>query len=80
MSLQNIEKRLNRSNNRPLLKNANIKNKVKELDSARRKYYLLADITIKNFLNPFNTCQDIIKKLTKFNEKTHSNNNQRKKL
>ena len=48
VDLKELEKRLNKSYNRPLLKNSNILNKLKELDTFRRKYYLKADIIIKN--------------------------------
>ena len=43
-----LEKRLKKSTNRPLLKNVDLAEKVKELDIARRKYYLLSDIIIQN--------------------------------
>ena len=43
-SLQILEKRLKNSFKRPLLKNIDIKRKLKELDFKRRKYYLQADI------------------------------------
>ena len=40
--------RLKNTKKRPLLANVNIEKKIKELDITRRKYYLLADIIIKN--------------------------------
>ena len=43
-----ITERLKKSYKRPLLLNTNIEKKIKELDLSRRKYYLLADIKIKN--------------------------------
>jgi len=43
-----ITERLKKSYKRPLLINTNIEKKITELDLLRRKYYLLADIKIKN--------------------------------
>ena len=62
---------------RPLLINEDIEKKLKELDSKRRKYYLLADVILKNyddpnkivsaFLEKYKKCQEII--LVEPNEK-----------
>ncbi len=49
--------------------------KVKELDIARRKYYLLSDIIIKNTNSPIDTCKNFIKKFAYFHEKTNTNKN-----
>ncbi len=46
--LGELEKRLSKSINRPLLQNNNILNKLKKLDTQRRKYYLEANIKIQN--------------------------------
>ena len=75
INLNSLEKRLAKSLNRPLLKNVDLKKKIKELDTARRKYYLLADIRIYNIDTIFNTCQNIIEKFFSFHEKTNSNKN-----
>ena len=73
VSLLELEKRLKKSTNRPLLKNVDLAEKVKELDIARRKYYLLSDITIKNTNSPIDTCKNFIKKFANFHEKTNIN-------
>ena len=41
-------KRLNYSQNRPLLKDSNILTKINQLDQQRRKHYLNADLIIDN--------------------------------
>ena len=73
VELSELEKRLEKSTNRPLLMNVNIKEKVKELDIARRKYYLLSDIIIKNTNSPIDAFKNFIEKFAKFNEKTNIN-------
>ena len=75
VSLLELEKRLKKSTKRPLLKNVDIAEKVKELDIVRRKYYLLSDITIKNTNSPIDTCKNFIKKFAYFHEKTNINKN-----
>ena len=74
-SLKVLEKRLKKSVKRPLLKNVDIKRKLKELDFNRRRYYLQADIIIQNIDNPLNTCKNFINEFFKFHEKTNSNKN-----
>ena len=75
VSLLKLEKRLKKSINRPLLKNVDLEEKVKELDIARRKYYLLSDIIIKNTNSPISIYKNFIKKFADFHEKTNSNKN-----
>ena len=75
VSLLKLEKRLKKSTNRPLLKNVDLAEKVKELDIARRKYYLLSDIIIKNTNSPIDACKNFIKKFSYFHEKTNINKN-----
>ena len=75
VNLLKLEKRLKKSINRPLLKNVNLEEKVKQLDIARRKYYLLSDIIIKNTNSPVDTCKNFIKKFSNFHEKTNINKN-----
>ena len=71
--LSELKRRLSNSYNRPLLKGVNLTKKIKELDTQRRKYYLLADIKIQNINTTKNSCQTFIKKLTIFHEKKISN-------
>ncbi|HJO13506.1 MAG: (d)CMP kinase [Pelagibacteraceae bacterium] len=80
VSLLELEKRLKKSTKRPLLKNVDIAEKVKELDIVRRKYYLLSDITIKNTNSPIDTCKNFIKKFAYFHEKTNINKNKKQKM
>ena len=80
VSLFELEKRLKKSNNRPLLKNVNIREKVKELDIARRKYYLLSDIIIQNTNSPIDTCKNFIEEFFNFHEKTNFNKNQKQEI
>ena len=75
VSLLELEKRLKKSTNRPLLKNVDLAEKVKELDIARRKYYLLSDIIIKNTNSPIDACKNFKKKFAYFHEKTNINKN-----
>ena len=55
--------RLKKSSKRPLLIGSDIETKVKELDSIRRKYYLLADIRIKNINDASKAINEILKKI-----------------
>ena len=64
-------KRLKYSTKRPLILGQDIEKKIKELDTARRKYYLLADIIIKNYDNPTATLINFLKKYKKLNEKNN---------
>ena len=75
VNLKELEKRLKRSFNRPLLKNTDINEKMKKLDTERRKYYLLADIIIQNANTPIDTFKNFIKEFSIFNEKTNSYKN-----
>jgi shikimate kinase len=75
INLKVLEKRLKKSIRRPLLKNVDIKKKLKELDFDRRKYYLQADIIIQNIDTPLDTYKNFIEKFFKFHEKTNSNKN-----
>ena len=68
VDLNELEKRLVNSNKRPLLKNVNIKDKIKELDSIRRKYYLLADIKIQNAKDLKETYEKFIDFFSNFND------------
>ena len=75
IKLTELEKRLRKSDKRPLLKNTNIMHKIKQLDSDRRKYYLLADIKISNLINATDICQNFIKQLTDLHEKDNQYQN-----
>ena len=75
VSLLELEKRLKKSTKRPLLKNVDLTEKVKELDITRRKYYLLADIIVKNTSSPTETCKNFIRKFAYFNENKNINKN-----
>ena len=69
-----LEKRLKKSINRPLLKNVDIKNKLNELDNKRRKYYLLSDINIENNNKTLNELyQNFIKNLSILDGKKNKN-------
>ena len=80
VNLLKLEKRLKKSTNRPLLKNVDLAEKVKELDIARRKYYLLSDIIIKNNKSPIDACKNFIEEFVNFHEKTNFNKNQKQKI
>ena len=73
VNLLKLEKRLKKSTKRPLLKNVNLLEKIKELDIARRKYYLLSDIIIQKTNSPIDTCKNFIKKFSNFHEKKNIN-------
>ncbi len=72
ISLTELTSRLTRSRNRPLLQNVNIKEKIKELDIDRRKYYLQADIILKNAISPVETYKKFYSEFLKLNEKQNS--------
>ena len=71
VDIATLIKRLKKSSRRPLLLNVNIEKKIKELDSSRRQYYLLADITLKNYESPLETLSEFLKKYNKLNEKNN---------
>ena len=71
VDIATLTKRLKKSTRRPLLLNVNIEEKIKELDSLRRQYYLLADITLKNYETPLETLSEFLKKYNKLNEKNN---------
>ena len=73
ISLKVLEKRLIKSDKRPLLKNVDIKKKLKELDFARGKYYSQADIIIQNINTPLYTYKNFVTEFLKLHEKTNSN-------
>ena len=75
IKLTELEKRLRKSDKRPLLKNTNIMHKIKQLDSDRRKYYLLADIKIRNLIKATDICQNLVKQLTDLHEKDNQYQN-----
>ena len=56
-----LVKRLKNSKKRPLLINANIKNKIVSLNKDRLKYYNNADIIIENSSHHKETVQKILK-------------------
>jgi len=71
VNISELTKRLKKNQRRPLLMNVNIKDKIKELDSNRRKYYLLADIQIKNCGNANDALEIFLRKYDKLNEKNN---------
>ena len=64
-----LQQRLKKSYKRPLLINENILQKLKKLDSIRRKYYLLADIKINNSESPANIVAVFLKEFNQLDEK-----------
>ena len=68
-----LSKRLIKSKRRPLINDTNIEEKIKELDAIRRKFYLLADITLKNHLTTIDAFAEFKKKYIEFDEKNNSN-------
>ena len=68
-----LSKRLIKSKRRPLINDTNIEDKIKELDASRRKFYLLADITLKNHLTTIDAFAEFKKKYIEFYEKNNSN-------
>ena len=76
VNLKKLQQRLEKSDNRPLLKNINISKKIKELDTERRKYYLLADIRLENNnIVPHKTYKNFIKEFLNFHEKKNTDKN-----
>mgnify|MGYP006177698421 CR=1 FL=1 len=71
VNISKLTERLKKTQKRPLLMNVNIKDKIKELDTNRRKYYLLADIQIKNCGNVNDTLEIFLRKYDKLNEKNN---------
>jgi len=57
--------RLENTKRRPLLKGVNIEKKLRELDINRRKFYLLADIILKDYDNLNKTLEAFSKMYTK---------------
>ena len=68
-----LSNRLIKSKRRPLINDTNIKDKIKELDAIRRKFYLLADITLKNHLTAIDSFAEFEKKYIEFYESNNSN-------
>lgn len=68
VDLEILVKRLENSSRRPLLIDKDIKEKIKELDKSRRKYYLLANIRIYDNQNPKEIISQILKKINIFKE------------
>ncbi len=71
VNLEKLESRLSRSKNRPLLKNTNILNKLKDLDTKRRKYYLDSDAKLQNTGSISKTYMNFIDILSKINVKNY---------
>jgi len=67
-----LANRLGKSRYRPLLKNVNIKKKLKDLDIQRRKYYQLANITIQKTDTVADTIKNFIEKFSKLNEEKNT--------
>ena len=64
-----LSKRLIKSKHRPLINDTNIEEKIKELDAIRRKFYLLADITLNNHLTTTDTVAEFRTKYIEYYEK-----------
>ena len=73
VNLSIIIERLKKNNKRPLLYNVDIGQKIKELDSQRKKYYLSSDIILKNHFNFDNTLSEFNIKYKKHYEKNNKN-------
>lgn len=71
VNIYTLIERLKKSYKRPLILDTNIEKKIKELDKVRRKYYLLADITLENCENPINTINEFLKKYNQLDEKNN---------
>ena len=73
-----LVKRLSKSSKRPIIYDANIEEKIKELDLARRKYYLLADIRFEkneSIKKSLASVLSILNKQFKINEKNYNSKN-----
>ena len=73
VNFNELNKRLAHSHKRPLIKNTNILSKLKELDTQRRKYYLNADIRIRNANSINKTYLNFIEMFSRLNEKNYTN-------
>ena len=71
VNLEKLVSRLSKSKNRPLLKNTNILNKLKDLDTQRRKYYLDSDAKLQNTGSISKTYMNFIDILSKINVKNY---------
>ena len=71
IDLDILAERLKKSSKRPLLNGINIRKKMNELDLIRRKYYLLADIKLKNYEEPKEIINNFFLKYTKLNEENN---------
>ena len=71
VNLEKLVSRLSKSKNRPLLKNTNILNKLKDLDTKRRKYYLDSDAKLQNTGSISKTYMNFIDILSKINVKNY---------
>ena len=71
VNIYTLIERLKKSYKRPLILGVNIEKTIKELDKIRRKYYLLADITLNNFENPINTINEFLIKYNRLDEKNN---------
>jgi shikimate kinase len=63
--------RLKYSKKRPLILNTDIGKKIKELDTKRRKYYLLADIILTKYNSSSETLSQFLEEYNRFNEKNN---------
>ena len=61
-----LYQRLKKSKKRPLLKDLNIKEKLKELIKEREQYYKKADLVLINSKNKNYTIQELKKKFYKY--------------
>ena len=71
VNLSELTQRLKKNIKRPLLLNVKIEDKIKELDFVRRKYYLLADIKIKNCGNAMEAFTYFLEQYNKLNEENN---------
>ena len=70
VSINKLKNRLAASQNRPLIKNTNLKSKLIEIYEKRKSFYNQADLIINNENNLSKTINDLKKKL-KINEKNN---------
>ena len=73
VNISELTQRLKENRKRPLLKNVNIEDKIKKLDTIRRKYYLLADIQIENSGDAISAFTLFLEKYDKLNEENNKN-------